>query len=287
MRLPAQGRISQGFSSAHQAIDIAGGFDTPIVAPHTGRISAAGQMGSGTNDAGLAVDVDGGRFKSRMAHNNRILVKVGQQVSEGQQIATQGYTGYTRPDNVIQGTHSHWVLWDNGTRVDGRRYLTTNAQTQGGDMIPDDNNHYGRWRQLGWFIRGRELSRDEFRKSAVGLSWLKAMEILADSPEANAAQNAQTVGQLAVKDKWDQQIYSLQARIKQQDTFIANIDKQLRETQAQLSKLADQTELSNTQAKKIEELTKSNEELLADKTESMKVGNSFIQFIGNLFKGGK
>jgi len=127
MKLPAQGRTDyNGFSAGHQAVDIGGNngqwFGTPIVAPHDGTVTAAGQMGSGTNNAGLAIDIDGGRFKSRLAHNDKILVSVGQQVKKGQQVGTQGYTGYTIPAGK-GGTHCHWVLWDNGTRVDGLKYI--------------------------------------------------------------------------------------------------------------------------------------------------------------------
>ncbi len=130
MRYPAQGSVTQGFSSSHLAVDIGGQtyFGTPIVAPHAGKITAAGQMGSGTNDAGLAIDVTGGQLKSRLAHNDQILVSVGQDVSEGQQIGTQGFTGYTQPDNTKAGTHCHWVLWDNGVRVDGRNYINNNGE---------------------------------------------------------------------------------------------------------------------------------------------------------------
>lgn len=91
--------------------------------------------------------------------------------------------------------------------------------------IPNDDNHYARWRQLGWFIRGRELSRQEFINAAVGRTWLNAMEILADNEEANAAQHAQSIGQVAVRDKWDQQIYGLQDQLKKAQEQIAELAK--------------------------------------------------------------
>lgn len=130
MKLPAQGNISQGFTPTHLAVDIAGPYRSPIVAPHSGTVTAAGQMGTGTNNAGLAIDITGGQFKSRLAHNDQILVSVGQTVQEGQQVGLQGFTGYTIPSGQA-GTHCHWVLWDNGTRVDGRNYIT-----QGGVDMP-------------------------------------------------------------------------------------------------------------------------------------------------------
>jgi hypothetical protein len=125
---PAQGGIGQEFSAAHQAVDLgsANEFGTPIVAPYAGTITAAGQMGSGTNDAGLAIDVTSldGKFLSRLAHNDRILVSVGQQVSKGQQLGTMGFTGYTIPNDTKGGTHCHWVLWVDGVRVNPLDYVT-------------------------------------------------------------------------------------------------------------------------------------------------------------------
>lgn len=131
---PAQGGIGQGYSDDHPAVDIGGAeyFGTPIVAPFSGTVSAAGQMGSGTNDAGLAIDVTNpdGTIRTRMAHNDRILVSVGQKVRQGEQIGTQGYTGYTIPNDTIGGTHCHWVLWVNGVRVNPLDYVNE----EGGDV---------------------------------------------------------------------------------------------------------------------------------------------------------
>lgn len=110
------------------------------------------------------------------------------------------------------------------------------ALLQGGEMpIQDLDNEYGRWRALGHAIRGRELTRDEFRKAAVGQTWLKAIEILQDNPEAAAAQHAQSVGQVAVRDKWDQQIYALQDQVKQLQAG----QKVTPDEVEQLAKLAD------------------------------------------------
>ncbi len=127
MILPARGRISQGFSGQHLAVDIAGGYRSPIFAPHAGQITATGQMGTGTNDAGLAIDIDAGRFKSRLAHNDEIITTPGQNVVQGQHIGYQGYTGFTIPSG-IEGTHCHWVLWDNGVRVDGTKYINDTTE---------------------------------------------------------------------------------------------------------------------------------------------------------------
>lgn len=106
---------------------------------------------------------------------------------------------------------------DNKRRVGRYRTLpgyTTILRKKGEPMIQDTNQEYGRWVKLGNQIRGRDLSRDEFRKAAVGKEWLTAMEILSDNAEADTATHWQNVGRTAVRDKWDKQIFDLQAENK-------------------------------------------------------------------------
>lgn len=114
-------------SNPHAGVDYRAPQGANIYAPHSGKVTVASTQGS----CGLAVDIDGGRFKSRLCHNSSKTVNVGQQVSEGQVVAKAGSTGQA------SGPHCHWVLWDNGTRVDGSKYITDN----GGSMatIVDDN----------------------------------------------------------------------------------------------------------------------------------------------------
>lgn len=132
---PADGGKGQGYSKAHQAIDWGSNkyFDTPIIAPFSGTVTATGQMGSGTNDAGLAVDIVSSQFKVRLCHLNSISVKVGQNVSEGQEIGRMGYTGYTIPKG-IGGTHCHIVLWVNNVRDNIEKYITKPYKVNGVNM---------------------------------------------------------------------------------------------------------------------------------------------------------
>jgi hypothetical protein len=76
-------------------------------------------------------------------------------------------------------------------------------------MINDLDNEYNRMNDLFTRIRGRAMSRAEFQKYLVGQTWLRAIEILSDDPEAAAAQRAQNVGQVAIRDNWQQQIADL------------------------------------------------------------------------------
>lgn len=134
MRYPATGRVTNGFSPDHQAVDLApegaaAAYGSPIFSPETGRVSFVGYMGTGVADAGLVVEVtaDSGN-KHRMCHNSNVLVNVGDHVAEGQHIAAMGNSGYVlpapTPQNPKAGSHCHWVMFKNGARVDGRQYIT-------------------------------------------------------------------------------------------------------------------------------------------------------------------
>lgn len=106
---------------------------------------------------------------------------------------------------------------------------------QGGEqMIRDVDNEYGRWAKLGRQIRGRNLSRTEFRKAAVGKTWLQAMEILSDNKESDQNVLDGNLGRLARKDNWQGQIYRLSDQVKslssrptreELDTVVAKAEK--------------------------------------------------------------
>lgn len=83
----------------------------------------------------------------------------------------------------------------------------------GEEMINDKDNEFWRWQKLGYQIRGRNLSRAEFREAAVGRTWLKALEILSDDDEANTATWAQEVGQYAIANSWEDLIKSNHAAL--------------------------------------------------------------------------
>lgn len=121
MRKPADGPISLKYgatsppysaSSPHLGTDIANSAGTPIVAPHAGKVTISGSLG----DCGLAVEVDGGHFKSRLCHNSQVLVSLNQNVSEGQQVAKMGSTG------LASGPHCHHAFWVDGQRTDAELY---------------------------------------------------------------------------------------------------------------------------------------------------------------------
>ncbi len=96
-------------------------------------------------------------------------------------------------------------------------------------MIQDTDHEYGRWNKLGYQIRGRGLSRDEFRASAVGRTWLSAIEILSDNKEADTTTRAQEIGQMAVRDNWEGQIYGLIDQLKAMPTNTSDAEQKLQE----------------------------------------------------------
>lgn len=106
-----------------------------------------------------------------------------------------------------------------------------NASGQGEEVITDSPNEFARWSKLFQEIRGRVPSHDEFVQAAVGQTWLRAIEILSDNEEADATQHAQEVGQVAVRDNWEQQIYGLQDQLKTAQGEIADLKKQLTDAQ--------------------------------------------------------
>jgi murein DD-endopeptidase MepM/ murein hydrolase activator NlpD len=108
---PAKGVLTSGYGRRwgrmHRGIDIAGPTGTPIVAAATGEIISAGWNSGGY---GNLVDIrhpDGSM--TRYAHNSKILVRKGQWVQQGEQIALMGSTGYST------GPHLHFEVHPNGS----------------------------------------------------------------------------------------------------------------------------------------------------------------------------
>ncbi|MDJ1168592.1 peptidoglycan DD-metalloendopeptidase family protein [Roseofilum sp. BLCC_M154] len=107
---PAQGVLTSGYGwrwgRMHRGIDIAGPIGTPIFAAAPGVVDYADWN---TGGYGYLVDIrhpDGSL--TRYAHNNRLLVREGQTVRQGQQIAEMGSTGYST------GPHLHFEIHPSG-----------------------------------------------------------------------------------------------------------------------------------------------------------------------------
>ena len=119
------------------------------------------------------------------------------------------------------------------------------AVPQGGnDVIINDENNYARANKVHLQMLGRSLDRGIFVK-LVGSSWLRYVEIVGDSQEANNHEAAATVGAVALRDNWQQQIYTLQDQNKVLQGQVDSLAKQVKELQAQIGTQTDDTKLLN------------------------------------------
>lgn len=103
---PAQGVISSNYGQRHgrmhQGIDIAGPVGTPILAAASGTVTRAGATSGGYGNL-VEIEHEDGSL-TRYGHNSKILVSVGQTVTQGQEIAEMGNTGRS------SGPHCHFEI---------------------------------------------------------------------------------------------------------------------------------------------------------------------------------
>jgi len=99
----------------HTGIDIAVPKNSDIIAANSGKVIYSGYYGG----YGYAVIIDhGGKISTLYAHNNKLLVKVGDEVEKGKVISKSGSTG------LSTGPHLHFEVRENGSPVDPMKYLT-------------------------------------------------------------------------------------------------------------------------------------------------------------------
>ncbi len=118
------GRLSSGFgyrkapragaTSYHKGVDWATATGTPVYASSGGVVAKAG-WGRGYGNV-VFIDHPDGR-QTRYAHLSKVLVSVGQSVSQGQRIALSGNTG------VSTGPHVHFEILIGGSQVNPLNYL--------------------------------------------------------------------------------------------------------------------------------------------------------------------
>ncbi|MDO4294300.1 MAG: M23 family metallopeptidase [Eubacteriales bacterium] len=105
---------TKGASTNHQGIDWATPTGTAVMASSGGTVTRAG-WGSGYGYV-VYIQHEGGR-ETRYGHLSKVLVSVGQKVSQGQKIALSGNTGRST------GPHLHFELRINGSSVNPLSYL--------------------------------------------------------------------------------------------------------------------------------------------------------------------
>lgn len=92
----------------HYGIDIAAPTGTPILSPADGTVAQV--INDSTCGGGLVIDHPGG-VQTVYCHASRVLVKLGQKVTQGQHVADVGNTGRST------GAHLHFGTKKNGKRV--------------------------------------------------------------------------------------------------------------------------------------------------------------------------
>ncbi len=123
-RWPCSGTITSRFgyrsspggigSTNHKGIDIANRYGTAVCASDGGTVIYAGWMGG----YGYMVQIDHGNgVVTYYGHNSSLLVKKGQHVYPGQQIARMGSTGNST------GNHCHFEIRVNGVSKNPLNYL--------------------------------------------------------------------------------------------------------------------------------------------------------------------
>lgn len=111
---PTNGNILQGYGSSSKGIDYGGNAGQPILAAASGKVVYAG---NGLRGYGNLIIVQHNQtYLTAYGNNQNILVKEGQQVKRGQQIATMGNTDAKR-------TQLHFELRENGQPQDPNRFL--------------------------------------------------------------------------------------------------------------------------------------------------------------------
>ncbi|QSN62693.1 MULTISPECIES: peptidoglycan DD-metalloendopeptidase family protein [unclassified Caballeronia] len=112
---PAQGTVIRGFDGKNsKGIDIANSAGTPVVAAATGSVVYAGNGLRGYGNMLIVKHNDD--YLTAYAHNRALLVKEGQTVQQGQQIAEMGDTDSDR-------TMLHFEVRYMGRSTDPSRYL--------------------------------------------------------------------------------------------------------------------------------------------------------------------
>lgn len=107
-------RPTKGASTYHKGVDWATPTGTAVYASCGGTVARAG-WGSGYGYVVYINHPDG--RQTRYGHLSKVLVSVGQTVSQGQKIALSGNTG------VSTGPHLHFEILINGSQVNPLQYL--------------------------------------------------------------------------------------------------------------------------------------------------------------------
>jgi len=103
-----------GFTAVHKGVDFAGPPGTAVSAVAAGLVTFAGERAG----YGVMVEINHGNgLATRYCHNEKILVKTGDMVRKGQEVALMGSTVHST------GPHLHFEVLKNGSQVDPLRFI--------------------------------------------------------------------------------------------------------------------------------------------------------------------
>ena len=103
-----------GYSAVHKGLDFAGPEGTKVSTVAAGLVTFAGDR----SGFGEMVEINHGNgLATRYCHNEKVLVKQGDMVRKGQEVALMGSTGHST------GPHLHFEVLKNGTQVDPLRFI--------------------------------------------------------------------------------------------------------------------------------------------------------------------
>lgn len=125
MVTPLKGRITgrfgkrvhpiTGVTGFHNGIDISAPIGTKIVSPSAGRVQRVWDHPKGGKSMSI---INGAGMRFGFAHLSKRLVKEGDPVREGQEVAEVGTTG------ASTGPHLHFTVSINNEFIDPSKYFT-------------------------------------------------------------------------------------------------------------------------------------------------------------------
>ena len=103
-----------GYSAVHKGLDFAGQEGSKVSSVAAGLVTYAGDRAG----YGQMVEINHGNgLATRYCHNEKLLVKQGDMVRKGQEVALMGSTGHST------GPHLHFEVLKNGAQVDPLRFI--------------------------------------------------------------------------------------------------------------------------------------------------------------------
>ena len=103
-----------GYSAVHKGLDFAGPEGTKVISVAAGLVTFSGER----SGFGQMVEINHGNgLATRYCHNEKVLVKQGDMIRKGQEVALMGSTGRST------GPHLHFEVLKNGSQVDPLRFI--------------------------------------------------------------------------------------------------------------------------------------------------------------------